>query len=380
MVLAGSMRASATTAPAAVLHLRNGDRLTGTILAETSSHLTLSNKVVGAVLIPLKDISRREGVMTNAPPPTVRPPQAAPSSVAPPGPLLTPEDEKELETLKGLYVTGRISASEYHRQRSIRISKARDAAQRTQRGNQPSPSVKRPAGAIARSGAPVRVPAKKRPPKQGLKGEVRMGSNLGFSEKRRQLYSGRLKLHYVRSPVRTSADYLATYGKTDGAVSANRMDGSMKTDLDVGKGLYLYVLAGAGYDEIRKIDWRYEVGPGTGYQLFNLTNFVMRIEGGFHYQAHYFEDDREQEAYSQRLAQYLKWIFARNLTFDEKAEYLPQLDTSGEFKIRVEANLRYFLRRNLSLNLTVINLYDTVTAQGVGKNDLQLRSSVGVKF
>ena len=59
-----------------------------------------------------------------------------------------------------------------------------------------------------------------------------MGTNLGFSQRRRSLYSGRLKLHYTRGPVRNSADYLATYGKTDGTVSANRMDGSFKTTFE----------------------------------------------------------------------------------------------------------------------------------------------------
>jgi hypothetical protein len=33
-----------------------------------------------------------------------------------------------------------------------------------------------------------------------------------------------------------------------------------------------------------------------------------------------------------------------------------------------------------SFNLTVLNLYDTETASGIPRNDLQIRSSIGVKF
>ena len=51
-----------------------------------------------------------------------------------------------------------------------------------------------------------------------------------------------------------------------------------------------------------------------------------------------------------------------------------------EYKLRMEANLRLWLRNNLYFNLTVINLYDTVTAPGIGQNDLQIKSSVGVRF
>jgi len=32
------------------------------------------------------------------------------------------------------------------------------------------------------------------------------------------------------------------------------------------------------------------------------------------------------------------------------------------------------------LNFTIIDTFDTVTAKGVGQNDLQIRSSIGVKF
>jgi hypothetical protein len=61
-------------------------------------------------------------------------------------------------------------------------------------------------------------------------------------------------------------------------------------------------------------------------------------------------------------------------------EYTPQWDDVSQFKIRGEANLRYWLLNNLSLNLTVIDLYDTRVATGIDENDLQIRSSIGVKF
>ena len=67
-------------------------------------------------------------------------------------------------------------------------------------------------------------------------------------------------------------------------------------------------------------------------------------------------------------------------SFDEKVEYFPQWDNTSEYKLRIETNLRYWLKTYLSLNLTVINLYDTRVAQGVEPNDLQIRSSIGVKF
>ena len=136
------------------------------------------------------------------------------------------------------------------------------------------------------------------------------------------------------------------------------------------------------------VNWRYEVGPGLGYHLIKRTNFVARVEGGFHYQVQSVEEiltgdvhlDRESKTYNQRLAQDVRWNMGSQFTFDEKAEYFPDLADVRIYRLRVEANLRYWLRSNLSLNFTAINTYETQTARGIGRNDLQLRSSIGVKF
>jgi hypothetical protein len=211
-------------------------------------------------------------------------------------------------------------------------------------------------------------------------GEILMGADLGFSEKDRELYTGRLRVNYLVAPLRNSFDYLFTYGRTDGELSANRMDGLVKTDYDLNQRLYVYNLLGAGYDQIRRIDWRYEFGPGVGEHLLKLTNFVLNAEVGLNYQVQNFRDNGQDDLLHYRIAEDLKWIMGSQFTFDEKAEYLPAWNNFEEYKMRLEANLRYWLRANLSLNLTVIDIFDTVTAKGVGQNDLQVRSSIGVKF
>jgi hypothetical protein len=93
-----------------------------------------------------------------------------------------------------------------------------------------------------------------------------------------------------------------------------------------------------------------------------------------------FEGNRQDDLFHYRFAQDMKWNIGNQFTLDEKVEYLPQWNHPEEFKLRAEGNLRYWVRANLSLNLTVINIFDTLTAQGVKHNDLQVRSSIGVKF
>ncbi len=81
-----------------------------------------------------------------------------------------------------------------------------------------------------------------------------------------------------------------------------------------------------------------------------------------------------------RLAEIVNWPFGPKLSMDEKFEFFPRVEDLDQYRFRFETNFRYWLRSNLSLNLTVLDVYDTQPAPNVTRNDLQLRSSVGVKF
>lgn len=332
-----------------LLHLRNGDRVSGGFLSETNGQITVTNPILGRLVVPLAQIERRELVPAPA---VVVKAAPAPTNSAPviADPALPSAVQKRIDDLQTIYLAGQLSAQEYQRRRTKVLTEAH-----------------------------ILAPVTKPGPKQ-WNGEVQLGMDLGFGEKSRQMYTGRIKLADARPPWRSNFDYIFTYGRTEGDLSANRMDGSLKTDYDLTAKHYFYSLGGAGYDQIRKVDWRYELGPGAGYHLYKRTNFVVRVEAGFHYQVQNFDGDRQEEVYYHRFAQDLRWNLGPQFSVDEKLEYLPEFADFRSFKLRAEANLRYWLRGNLSLNLTVIDLYDTITAQGIGKNDLQVRSSIGLKF
>ena len=236
----------------------------------------------------------------------------------------------------------------------------------------PAPAVG--AGATAGTTSPELKPARL------LAGEINLGTDLGFSEKNRQLYTGKAKIVLAWERLKNTFDYDFSYGRTAGILSANRMDGFSKTDFDLGRRFYVYSLGGAGYDEIRKINLRYEIGPGLGYHLVQRTNLVVNPEFGIDYQAQDLADNTTTKLFFYRLAENMTWQLNSKLSMDEKFEFFPRVEEFDQYRFRFETNFRYHLMANLSLNLTVIDQYDTQPPDAVTRNDLQLRSSVGVKF
>jgi len=364
-----------------LLQLRNGDRVSGSLVTEEGGRLTVSNAILGKIVVPVAEIERR---VTNEVVVATTVPGATNLATNTVSKTLVAPLEKRLDELRSVYLANQITPAEYHKQRAKLLAESKSSTNAppplppTLANGVPAPALVNPA-VVAKpppAGSAAAKPAIPRP----WSGEALLGADLAYSEKDRQLYTGRLKFLYAKTQFRTMFDYLSTYGRTDGELSANRMDSSIKTDYDVTRKMYYYGLGGAGYDEIRKIDWRYELGSGVGKRLVRLTNFVFNGEIGLNYQVQNFEGNRQDDLFHYRLAQDLKWNIGSQFTLDEKVEYLPQWNNPKEFKLRVEGNLRYWLRANLSLNLTVINIFDTLTAPGVEHNDLQVRSSIGVKF
>jgi putative salt-induced outer membrane protein YdiY len=170
------------------------------------------------------------------------------------------------------------------------------------------------------------------------------------------------------------------YGKTDGVLSANDMGGSSKTDFDVGRKVYVYNLGEANYDQIRKIDVHYEEGPGVGYHLLTGTNLVLNTEFGVNYQVEDRSDHTTSQNFYYRFGEDLTWKLNKQLNLTEKFEFFPRVEDVEQYRLRFESTLSYALILNFSLNLTAIDLYDTRPATAVPPNELQFRTTLGVKF
>jgi putative salt-induced outer membrane protein YdiY len=330
-------------AQSVILHLRTGDRIAGTIISETTNSLTISNVWIKELSVPLAQIEKREV----QPAPSVQPAQTN--------------------------VTTAIVST-------------------TTTTNKPAATPPLTNAVVAAKSAPlITTPTPTPAPKPSWwkrwKGEASVGSDLIYGARDTELLRGHLALTYSqpyqRDPkkfFRNVLTYDAEYGQTDGVLSANRMDGSSKTDFDVTKRVYIYNLTRAGYDEVRKIDFSYEVGPGAGYHLFTFTNFVMNVELGGNYQAQYFTDHTKSENFYLRLAEDFNWKINKQMTLIEKFEFFPQVNNIDQYRARFEATFSQALFYNFSLNFTLLDLYDTHPASGVSRNEVQIRSSIGVKF
>lgn len=324
-----------------ILRLKNGDRLSGWILTESTNQVVLTNALYGEIKVPLAEIESRETV---------------------PEPEPSPKPEPEPKPAAAVTNTPPAQAS------SAEVELGPPA---------PAPKPKE----VIEPANPEAAPIASTP--NYWKHDLQFGLNLRYSTKDQQEYLFIARSTYAKPPFRHIFDYNFTYGKTEGNLSANKMTGSQKTEWEISKSSYLFSLVGGGYDEVRKIDFQYEISPGFGMELLRSTNYfnlVWKTETGFSFQQQFRADDTRQTTYSIRVAEIFAWRIWEKLTADAKIELFGNLDDVGEYRLRLESNLRYPVTDRLSLNVVLVDLYDSQPAEGVEPNDLQIRSTIGVKF
>jgi hypothetical protein len=303
-----------------VLYLKSGDKITGFVVSEYTNRIVLSNSWARELSVPLNEIERRE-----------------------------------------------ITAAGTNHVAGTNLA--------------------------AKLKAQVTPPA---PPKlfKHWKGEAEVGLDITYNTSDQQDYHGRFNLSYERpydsDPkkfFRNTTDYSIEYGKIEQTVngvrqtvaSADKMGASDKTSLDITHLWYGYNLTGVGDDRIQNIKLRVEEGPGIGYHLLMLTNWVVNLESGVDYQIQNNTDDTHTRDFFYRLAEDVNWKINPRTTLVEKAEFFPRVNFA-EYRLRAEATLSYNLWRYVYLNTTVRDSYDTRPVAGAQPNELEIHSALGIKF
>ena len=353
LVLVAFLLVNACPAQTVTLHLRNGATVTGEMISLDTTFITITNAMLGKIALPVGEVKRLEkrnsgqaaGQTITLPPPSTATNQP-PTSAAQTAPTNQPPAQASLPAP---------------------LPKPAAAAAAPPAANKPP--------------AATPAPVKPKPPRRWTI-DAQVGADLQYNQNERQLYYGRAKWTYGKERFRSIVDYLVNYGKTDGILSANDMSGSVRVELDIEKTkrVFLFDAAGAGYNEIRRIDLSYDDSFGLGYKLIASTNLTLNADIGVNYQKQYFADGTSKDYGALRLGELMGWKISSKWFLDQKFEFYPRFTDIGEYRMRFEANLRYLLSHSLNLNLTAIDQFDTQPAPSVTRNDLLLRATLGFKF
>jgi len=177
---------------------------------------------------------------------------------------------------------------------------------------------------------------------------------------------------------RFSLGLLYNYAKEDNQLSARDTYGAIKYDYFFTQKFYGYLGVELLKDRFKDLNLRTIVGPGVGYQLWDEPIKSLALEAGLAY----FSEDRITAADDQwltaRLGARFRYKLSEQVTFTDNLTIYPNLEAGGQFTARNEAALVTTIAGPWSLRLANILEHDSDPAAGIKKNDS--KSSVNLQY
>jgi len=170
------------------------------------------------------------------------------------------------------------------------------------------------------------------------------------------------------------------YGKTGDSVSANQLRFSGRADFAIGPrfGAFLGVATErnkfAGFtsrtDELAGLAWKAIVAPGDS----------MSLDAGGVLTQQSDVDGTDHDDPSARFALNYKHAFSKTAYFQQLAEYLPNLKTSGAYRVSTESALVAPISVRIAIKLSYLVRYDSRPPVRFGTTDRMLTTGVQVSF
>ena len=333
---------AAPASPHVILHLRNGDRITGEILRDDSKGLVIRSPIAGKLTVARDAILRTE-VPGAVPPPTATNPGAA-ATTNPAVTLSKPPQTTPLST-SGTPTT-----------------------------NSPTPTLTASTEPWLLSWISPFV--------TNWHGNVGLGMNLGFGTTERQTFFVSANATHAWQRIANSVNYNAAYGLVNDVEAANRMEGMLKTDVfvDRRRHLYAYNLMLGGYDSIRLINRRLEEGIGMGYRIYERPRLVVNLELGGQYQRFDYTQQADRSIWSARVSENLVWKPSDKLAVTQKLQFMPNVSDPSDYRVRLDLIASYPLFKRITMSLNAVNEYESLPPRGVDNNDLQITTNVNITF
>jgi putative salt-induced outer membrane protein YdiY len=169
---------------------------------------------------------------------------------------------------------------------------------------------------------------------------------------------------------RFSLRFLYNYAKEEGDVSARNTYGAFKYDYFFTKKTYGLISVALLSDEFKDLNLRTVVGPGIGYQVWDMPDKSLGLEAGISY----FSEDRkkteDEHWVTGRLAGNVTLKIFEQIIFTNYLLIYPSFEDLGEYQLRNEAAVASALTSDWSLKLTNIIEHDSDPPVDVEENDI----------
>lgn len=325
---------SVVSAHADQVTLKNGDRLSGSVLTSDAVHLTLKTDYADTVTIKWSAIDH---VSADQP----------------------------------LYVTSK--------QGQILVGAVESSADKVQVRTKESGEI-----AFTRDAVQVMRSREEQKMSQAWSGFVDTGLSLtrGNSETLTYSLGANADRTTERDKVSVYAASLFAKSSTAGVSldTAKAVRGGLRYDFNLSKQVFAFAFTDLEYDKFQLLDLRNVLGGGLGYHLFKTDATTLDLFGGASFNQEFFSNDITRRTAEVLIGDELAYKMASNVVFNERLVIFPNVSELGELRGQFDTSLLTKLSNWLGWQITVSDRYLSNPLPGIKKNDLLLTTGLRLTF
>ncbi|MBN8733731.1 MAG: DUF481 domain-containing protein [Acidobacteria bacterium] len=170
---------------------------------------------------------------------------------------------------------------------------------------------------------------------------------------------------------RTSGNSLTT---------ANAVRGGVQYDLNLSKRAYGFGFVNLEFDEFQKLDLRFVTGGGMGYRVIMNERTTLNTMGGGNLNKEFFSTGLRRSSAEVLLGEELTHKFNNTTSLTQKFVVFPNMSESGAYRMNFDIGAVTALRKWLSWQISLSDRFLSNPVPGAKKNDVLATTGIRLTF
>lgn len=177
---------------------------------------------------------------------------------------------------------------------------------------------------------------------------------------------------------KTSLYFNSLYASSESETTANSLRGGGRYESNLTDRFLVFGFSDLEHDQFQDLDLRWVAGGGFGWYLVKQDRSQFQVFGGASYNYENFSDDTTRNSAEALAGQQLDYKFNDRFTLAERFTIFPNLSDTGQYRMNFDSSFLTKINNRFGWYFTVSDRYLSNPVAENKKNDLVL--TTGVRF
>jgi putative salt-induced outer membrane protein YdiY len=162
--------------------------------------------------------------------------------------------------------------------------------------------------------------------------------------------------------------------------TANAIRGGGRYEINLTARSFAFGFSDLEFDEFQKLDLRLVLGGGLGWHAIKNEKTLFDVFGGGAYNKEYFSTGLKRSTAEALIGQELTHKLSARSLLKERLVFFPNVQETGEYRLNFDTSLVTSLNRWLSWQVTLSDRYLSNPVPGAKSNDVLLTTGIRLTF